>query len=384
MEAILSPVILILLGLILVYCIYMYPMILVFPQILFFDRFESFKSNILLLTECKDRSKDASCLEYTINAIKFIPQNYQAKDLLVWLILIMSTAIFVFYLASQKPFKNLFNTLIWLALIPLILMSLSLFIFHANIDNISQYSWYKFWHENAIHHEHKAIYRENDSIYYDNYDNNVAYFDSSALVFDMISSPLYPEFIINSRPEIIDKIKETSSFYYTSIERYFEDINRTLHQLQVYFDEELEPLYEKNSANYQVYISDIKDAIPDDTFDKDIICQEDTNVCNSLERAAILKPTLIWLDSQIKKTKKYIEILEQYQFKLERELELQNLTSPMVHAKLDRLFEYRLLEAKTQQVIGEAKEITSAKFDPPVQEKITGVKELILDQVSSA
>lgn len=103
----------------------------------------------------------------------------------------------------------------------------------------------------------------------------------------------------------------------------------------------LKPLYNNYSREYDIYYDSLEDEIRNINVysHADLLrnCTQHNQICNELERAAILRHSMQWLDGKIKKVDLQVSELEQNLWKMEKKVELSEVASSEEQAEVGKL-----------------------------------------------
>lgn len=135
---------------------------------------------------------------------------------------------------------------------------------------------------------------------------------------------------------------------------------------------DLQPLYDNYSEEYDTYYELLKYDIRDINVDShgELLrnCTEHYQICNELERAAILRHSMQWLDGKIKKVDFQVSELEQNIWKMEKKVELSLVASSEEQAEVSNLI------ASTETLIEE-------NITPPEAQDVAKIEQEIFNSL---
>lgn len=151
-----------------------------------------------------------------------------------------------------------------------------------------------------------------------------------------------------------------------------EKASSSIIDLKEYRQSKLLPIHEKNVAEYKRHYNDIRQRLPrlglyshQDLLRNRERYREEINL---LERTAILRHSLNWLEPKIAKVDAQISDLNQNVWKMEKKLELSTVASPEEQAQVDK-------------IIAITKEILEENITPPEAQDLGKLEQTIFDEI---
>jgi len=174
-----------------------------------------------------------------------------------------------------------------------------------------------------------------------------------------------------SRREITNKKWQKKISLYLIVESK-EKANKAISDLKEYRQSKLLPIHEKYVAEYKQYYNEIGQRLPrlglyshQDLLRNRERYREEINL---LERTAILRHSLNWLEPKIAKVDAQISELEQNVWKMEKKLELSTVASPEEQSQVDK-------------IIASTKLILEENITPPEAQDVAKLEQTIFDEI---
>jgi hypothetical protein len=133
------------------------------------------------------------------------------------------------------------------------------------------------------------------------------------------------------------------------IQKKIDESTELIEKLKLELDDRLKPKQSEYEAEYKKNVQEVTDGLNDSPIKthEELLkkCNQYYDVCNKLERAAVLKYSTQFLDSKIRKIDFQISQLEQNVWKINKKMELSEIASTEEQDKINELI------AKTKIII---------------------------------